>query len=145
MQDSHLAIASVPMQQWGALYDEKEALRIGTIFQDLNKPFFASEISEIKTNEALPKTEEQRNREDLMCKIMEVSFVLDDLTLYLDTHAEDSQAFQMYRQMAEKRNELKQKFAAEFYPLTRDCIVYCEKEEPFCWQEGPMPWEGACV
>ncbi len=145
MQETHLAIASIPIQQWGALYDEKEALCTGTIFQDLNKPFFAAEVEKTSLNAPAPKSEEQRKREELLGKIMEVSFVLDDLTLYLDTHCEDSQAMDMYLKKTKERTELKQQFAAAFYPLTRDCIGYCEKGGTFCWQEGPMPWEGACV
>lgn len=145
MQETHLAIASIPIQQWGALYDEKEALCTGTIFQELNKPFFAAEIEKRSLNEAKPKSEEQRKREEMLSKIMEVSFVLDDLTLYLDTHCQDSQAMDLYQKKSQERKDLKQQFAAAFYPLTRDCIMDCKKDKAFCWQEGPMPWEGACV
>lgn len=145
MQETNLAIASIPIQQWGEMYDEKEALCIGTIFHDLNKPFFASEFDKKETSDAAPKSEEQRNREELLSKIMEVGFVLDDLTLYLDTHLEDQRALQLYGQKTEERKELKKQFAEKFYPLTRDCIIECEKKGTFCWQEGPMPWEGACV
>ena len=41
-QKEHLAMASVPVQQWGPLYDKEEALRRGTIFQELNLPCFAA-------------------------------------------------------------------------------------------------------
>lgn len=145
MQKTHLAIASVPIQQWGEVYDEKDALCIGTIFKELNKPFFAAETDKKEQKDAAPKSEAQRNREELLSKIMQVSFVLDDLTLYLDTHVEDSQALLMYENKEKERMELKKQFAEKFYPLTRDCIPYCEKKGTFCWQEGPMPWEGACV
>ena len=43
MSEHHLGISSVPMQQWGELYGQEEALNIGTIFKDLNLPFFAAE------------------------------------------------------------------------------------------------------
>ncbi|MGL6198011.1 MAG: spore coat associated protein CotJA [Lachnospiraceae bacterium] len=36
-----LGIASVPCQKWGELYDLKTAIKAGTIFKDLDKPFFA--------------------------------------------------------------------------------------------------------
>ena len=39
----HLAITTVPMQNWGDLYDKDEALKAGTIFKDLDLPFFCSE------------------------------------------------------------------------------------------------------
>lgn len=34
-----LAMAYVPWQQWGDLYDEAVALQRGTLFPDLDKPF----------------------------------------------------------------------------------------------------------
>ena len=34
-----LAMAYVPWQEWGALYDEEQALCRGTLFPDLDKPF----------------------------------------------------------------------------------------------------------
>lgn len=34
-----LAMAFVPMQRWGALYEPEVALHRGTLFPDLDKPF----------------------------------------------------------------------------------------------------------
>ncbi len=34
-----LAIATVPMQKWRALYEPCEALTVGTIFSELNLPY----------------------------------------------------------------------------------------------------------
>lgn len=36
MSENYLAIANVPMQQWGKLYSQEEGFNIGTIFHDLN-------------------------------------------------------------------------------------------------------------
>lgn len=38
-----LAMAYVPMQQWGMLYDENVGLQRGTIFKALDKPFIGEE------------------------------------------------------------------------------------------------------
>lgn len=43
MNQEHLAIASVPIQEWTKIYEPEEALFIGTIFSELDKPFFAAE------------------------------------------------------------------------------------------------------
>lgn len=40
--DYSLAIASVPSQKWQNLYSEEEGLKNGTIFMELNKPFYGS-------------------------------------------------------------------------------------------------------
>ncbi len=153
MSENHLAITSIPIQSWGKLYSEEEALNIGTIFQDLNKPFYATESvlgskSPIASpSEGIAKTKEQVDREQLMTKINQISFFLYDLTLYLDTHEKDGQAIQLFNEKAKEYEQLRMQFAKEFYPLTSYCIPHCStnQEAGFCWQEGPMPWEGACV
>ena len=43
MQNAHLAVASVRSQSWGELYDQDAALKTGTIFKDLDLPFFAAD------------------------------------------------------------------------------------------------------
>lgn len=153
MSEQHLAIASVAVQQWGDIYDDKEALNNGTIFKELNKPFFAASgllagnAAKEKSSVLTQEPAEQREREDLMRKISQVCFVLDDLTLYLDTHETECKAKELYREKLQEAENLKKQFAEKFYPLGRPCILYsdCPKEERFCWQSGPMPWEGACV
>jgi hypothetical protein len=153
MSENNLAIANIPIQEWGKLYHEEEALNIGTIFYDLNMPFFAAETvlaskSSIASSvKALEKNNEQVDRENLMTKITQCSFFLDDLTLYLDTHEKDTQAIQLYYKKVNECAELRKQFAQEFYPLTRLCIPYSmnENDASFCWQDGPMPWEGACI
>ena len=42
-QKGNLAIASVPIQEWGELYSADEAIKTGTIFRDLDLPFFAAD------------------------------------------------------------------------------------------------------
>lgn len=152
MSGNDLAITNILIQEWGPLYSEEEALNIGTIFQDLNKPFFVTE-SVLKSVSPLAcgendeaKTNEQIKREKLLTKIIQCSFFLDDLTLYLDTHENDLQAIQLFHSKIKECSELKTQFAQEFYPLTKPCISFINEEKTkFCWQEGPMPWEGACV
>ena len=142
MKETHLAIASVPCQQWGPLYDDGKALRQGTIFQELDLPFYVTE--------GIPEGQcaQKENSSQLLCQIQQISFVLDDLTLYLDMHSEDGQALAMYQEKLAVRDQLKKEFAQKFYPLTRDCVAYCQGQAgvhgdyAFCWQDGPMPWEG---
>ena len=147
----HLAMASVPSQSWGELYDPKQALKTGTIFKDLNLPFFAAEdlaIPVVPAGEA-GKDPKQREREELLGKIQEVSFYLDDLRLYLDTHPEDPEGLSELKKALKQRKQLLKEFAVSFYPLTFDCLAGIYEEEPerqcFCWEKGPAPWEGACV
>lgn len=152
MNLQHLAIASIPMQPWGATYDGPQALKRGTIFQDLDMPFFAAD------NPGAPNAccetsgaadPRQQEREALMLQIYQISFVADDLRLYLDTHPQDAQALDMLKSNLTQRKQLLKSFAQKFYPLTMDCMADTDPANAnagcYCWQEGPMPWEGACV
>ena len=148
MDKLHLGMASVPSQNLGELFTPEEAIIIGTIFKELDKPFFAADnlFQKMKKTPQSSLSSPQDDRECLLNKIYQVSFVLDDLTLYLDTHPKDQNALQMYTEFSKKRKLLKKDFAKKHYPLTRDCLAECEVDhDGFCWQEGPIPWEGACL
>lgn len=161
MNQEPLAITSVPKQIWGGIVQPSEALRQGTIFPELNLPFFAvSESADVMGTQSDPrlrdsimenlgKSSQQRQREDFMRKIQEISFTVDDLRLFLDTHPQEQKGMEALREALCKRKELLRDFALTFDPLTTDCMAeICEQnlqKEGFSWTEGPMPWEGACV
>lgn len=142
MERQTLAISSVPVQSWGALFCDEEAMRKGTIFRELYKPFFAAEE---QTETLQCPGREQTEREKLLARIGETAFVLDDLTLYLDTHAQDPEALSLYRERLQEKEELSRRFAEQFYPLSRCCILNGQRgAEDFCWAGGSLPWEGEC-
>lgn len=149
MSENSLAIANIPIQKWGSLYGDEEALNIGTIFQELNMPFFASE-GVMKDKSAIAQGLQNTppdDREEMMTKIYQLGFVLDDLTLYLDTHETDDQAIRLYHQKANEYADIRKLFSQKYYPLSRLCIPngMNDHETVFCWTQGPMPWEGACA
>ena len=84
-----------------------------------------------------------------MLQVMEISFMMDDIRLYMDTHPEDKDGLQLLKQVIQRRKQLMKDFAEEYYPLTMDCMAELYEKNPesdcYCWQKGPMPWEGACV
>ena len=113
-------------------------------------PFFAAgqiRASLTSSEDALKSPEEQKCNERLM-EIQKVSFVMDDLRLYLDTHPDDLDALAMLKRVLGQRKQMLSDFATEFYPLTMDCMEGIYERDPsstcYCWQEGPIPWEGVC-
>ena len=81
----------------------------------------------------------------LLRKISEVSFAVNDIHLYLDTHPCDEKALAYYEKMAEKRKKLMKEYACTYGPLTVDdaqegCM------DSWKWMEQPFPWEqeGGC-
>lgn len=149
-QNEHLAIASVPVQSWGELYSQDEALRTGTIFKELDKPFFAAEqiTAPLSFSGDLLKSPEEQKCDEKMLEIQKTSFVMDDLRLYLDTHPEDQDALVMLKEIMGRRKQQVSEFALRFYPLTMDCMAEIYEREPssscYCWQKGTAPWEGVC-
>jgi len=142
MNQEHLAISTVPIQEWTTTFEPNEAIQVGTIFPELNKPFFCGEkVSHINKDLA--------PQEKLMLEIQEVSFVLDDIRLFMDTHPEDKNGLELMKTMLKRRKELLKNFALKFYPLTMDCMAEIYDAYPssecYCWPQGPKPWEGANV
>ena len=73
----------------------------------------------------------------MLARLNAISFALDDVVLFLDTHPQEIQAAQLRTKLLEERKALKQAFVEKFYPLTKECEGN--------WGDGPIPWEGACI
>ena len=150
MQNVHLAVASVPVQNWGELYDQDAALKTGTIFKDLDLPFFAAAQNpgSFSAPEDFLKSPEEIRCRDKMLEIQKVSFMMDELRLYLDTHPEAQDALAVFRNAVKQRKQILSDFTEQFYPLTADCMAEIYEKEPssscYCWQKGAAPWEGVC-
>ena len=70
----------------------------------------------------------QMNRQQLFNLINTVSFAVDDLLLFLDTHPDI------------RRNAL-QVYSDQYGPLTIDTADPCSH---WNWATEPWPWEGGC-
>ena len=86
----------------------------------------------------------QMNRRQLLNHINQVSFAVDDVKLYLDTHPCDTEALEYFLQMSRKRNEALKEYAAAYGPLTID-TAEDSCAERWNWINEPWPWqEGGC-
>lgn len=122
MENCCLAIPKVPIQQWGQIYELDKALAEGTIFPELNMPFF---IAAENSNTTLPKSDVPH------LLFTQICFALDDILLYLDTHPEDTQAKQFYEACLQKKKE-----------LLDECRCGCDCLTHFEWEKKPLVWEG---
>ena len=148
--NKNLAIVSIPIQSWSNVYTLDSALKIGTIFPDLNKPFYAAEPpqgSNLTENTIFSsKTEINKEKKSMLFQITYISFALDDLTLYLDTHPDCQLGLKLYKDCLQRREALIKEFSANYYPLNRDSIEASAADKaPFNWNIGPMPWEGGLL
>lgn len=141
-----IAMASVPKQTWCEPYDFETALKEGTIFPCLNLTFYKAEegVSNLKTCSSTTNPE-QKDRETMLSELSTISFAINDLTLYLDTHPDCENGLKLFKELLKKRMDLLADFATRFYPLTQISMITGENKcDCYGWSEGPMPWEGAC-
>ena len=120
-----LAVPYVPFQQMGAKkYDHSEALENGTLFPGLNLPFH------LKAKAAnVPMTP--------LAELQALEFVLVELGLYLDTHQDDAQAMELYRQYATLEKEGRARYEAAYGPITQSATA---QSKNWAWLKDPWPW-----
>ena len=68
------------------------------------------------------------------------SFVVVELTEYLDTHPHDREALNYFNYYNRMLNKMSAEFAAKFYPLNLATADSFNKE--WKWGMAPLPWEG---
>lgn len=84
------------------------------------------------------------SRQALLNHINQVSFAVDDVKLYLDTHPYDTQALAYFQEYSQHRNEALKEYAKNYTPLTVDTAVYSCSDQ-WSWVDEPWPWqEGGC-
>lgn len=144
---AELAMAKMPKQKWCEPYELEKALTEGTIFPCLNLPFFKAPEGETTLQcHCDTKNKTQQAREKLMCRITTVSFAINDLTLYLDTHPTCKKGLAMYHELMEERLTLLADYANQFTPLTAASAITGQcPADTYGWGEGPAPWEGGCI
>lgn len=84
------------------------------------------------------------NRKEMLHRINVVSFAVDDVKLFLDTHPCDPEALAFFDKYSKMRNEALREFAECFGPLTIDTAALspCDR---WSWINEPWPWqEGGC-
>ena len=79
-------------------------------------------------------------KEKLMNRINEVSFAVNDVLLYLDTHPSDPAALQYFQEYTQLRKQALQDYAAMYGPLTVDLAIGSRGK--WDWIQQPWPWEG---
>jgi spore coat protein JB len=80
----------------------------------------------------------EMNKMDLLKQICALNFMIEDLSMYLDTHPMDQGALTKYNNCVMQSSELKQCYE-EFYGMLSEhdtCSPY-----PWQWICEPWPWE----
>lgn len=121
-----LGLAAMPAQGSSQpAYGNDEALSRGTLFPGLDLPFM--NIVNKMPAKATPLRE-----------LMALDFVCNELSLYLDTHKDDTEAFATYQTMLKLYEEGRNTYASTYGPLQRSDLAYSPN---FNWLNEPWPWD----
>ena len=78
------------------------------------------------------------NARALLTAIDQVSFAMDELRLFLDTHPENGEALAEFVALRKKREALLEEYRMNFGPI---CAYSAGGRTGWNWVEGPWPWE----
>ena len=121
-----LAVPYVPFQQQGSKkYSQVDALANGTVFPGLNLPFHM-------------KAEAADLPDSCSTQLQALLFVVTELGMYLDTHRDDAEAFQLFKQYTTMAREAKQRYEEMHGPLTQ---MSAGQDAAYRWLDDPWPWE----
>ena len=105
-------------------YEPNKALVRGTLFPGLDLPFMGLVNKNDRQNTPLNE-------------LQAMGFMIQELALYLDTHADDREAFELYRNFQKLYAEAKETYEKEFGSLTHKST----SADHYKWLHGPWPWE----
>ena len=81
-----------------------------------------------------------KNKQQLLQWIDEVSFEVTEISLYLDTHPDDMDAIAFFNHYNEERKKALAMYSENYAPLTLDLVS--QDEDRWSWALEPWPWEG---
>lgn len=123
-----LANPYVPFQIEGPVrYEPRKAMVRGTLYPGLDLPFMG-----MANQNNLPVTP--------LSEVQVLAFAVQELALYLDTHPEDLEALELYRQYQELYRKCAQVYQADRRPLNHTTPG---RDGEYAWLDDPWPWEFA--
>ena len=78
------------------------------------------------------------NREEMLRKVQEASFVLYDVGLFLDTHPDNQAALEFFGQYQKIYTEAAADYEAQYGPLVANDT---DTTKGWTWVQAPWPWE----
>lgn len=121
-----LANPYVPFQMENSpQYDARKGLVRGTLFPGLDLPFMGMINKEEK-------------RVTPMSELQALGFAIQELALYLDTHRDDHEALELYREYQKAYKHVQEKYNKANGPMNH---MQQLENESYSWLDDPWPWE----
>ena len=122
-----LAFPYIPIQQNNPpKYSGEDGLTRGTLFPGLDLPFMN------KPNTSNPYAGTP------LGELMALDFMIKELNLYLDTHQDDTEAFDLLKSVIGLAEEGRDKYVSLYGPVSISDLRKCTK---YTWLKEPWPWE----
>lgn len=92
--------------------------------------------------EGVADSMEHCSQKQLFDDINKISFVLDDLRLFLDTHPCDEAALECFEKYMDLREKAIKTYTENYGPI----VAYNVENncDGWAWTKAPWPWEGEC-
>ncbi|MBQ6907405.1 MAG: spore coat protein CotJB [Clostridia bacterium] len=84
-----------------------------------------------------------RNNNMMLEQIMQLSFKLYDLKLFLDTHPTENSAIEEYNTTLNKYKSMVNHYEKLYGPLS--ALDVDENQQEWDWIKGPWPWENCKI
>lgn len=122
-----LANPFVPFQpENAAIYETPTALIRGTLFPGLDLPFMGMVNTNLKDSP--------------LGELMALGFGVTELGLYLDTHQNDTEAAELFKEYAKLYQLASEAYAETYGPLRQSDAV---ADGQYRWLNDPWPWDYA--
>ena len=106
-------------------YEAKKGLVRGTLYPGLDLPFMGMVNTEDKA-------------ETPMFELQALGFALHELALYLDTHRDDKEALELYRQYQRIYHDGMMSYSKDHGPMSHGMPG---DQSDYAWLDDPWPWE----
>lgn len=121
-----LANPYVPFQlENSPKYEARKGMVRGTLFPGLDLPFMG-------------KVNTEEKAETPMAELQALAFAVQELALYLDTHRDDKEALQLYRDYQKLYERGRMEYGKKYGPLTHAQV---SESADYNWLDDPWPWE----
>lgn len=111
------------------LVSTSEGFMRGNMFKNEYKPYKNYTYKKI-----VPKTK----KEELLLEIMELSFAINDLNLYLDLNPDDREMLEKFNKLVLASNQKEMEYVKNYGALE---VMDSNSISSFEWIKNPWPWE----
>ena len=75
-----------------------------------------------------------------LAELQALEFVVLELSIYLDTHKDDTEAFNMFKQFSAMEKAARAAYESKYGPITKETAA---ASDSYQWLSEPWPWNYA--